>query len=51
MPTDKHRVIAVHSVILYQPVCHSCGWNGDLWAMVSDADHEAERHTECQVTE
>lgn len=47
MAVPDNRVLAIHAVTLYEPVCHECGWRGELWTLIADADDEAERH-ECE---
>jgi hypothetical protein len=42
-PTDT-PLVAVHTVILYQPACHDCGWSGQLWEQLPHADAEADSH-------
>lgn len=37
----------VHTAILYEAVCHECGWHGPLLLSLVDADEDADGHA-CQ---
>lgn len=39
-------VVAVHMVIMYEAVCHSCGWWDGIFDRVTDADRAAGDHEE-----
>lgn len=41
-------VSAVHIVIRYQAVCHSCGWEAEERLLLAIAEHEADAH-QCEA--
>lgn len=37
-------VVAVHLIVLWEPVCHICGWSGGIFESVKEADRIADTH-------